>query len=1422
MDPPAGAARRPLCPALLLLPLLRGPARLGQTPCAPPGAKLANFGAGLVAQGPPRGARPGASGRGEPWSARRSRDAECGETEGRQKPRGGERGASPGGSGAAKARRRQRTLGRSPGAEGAATGPAHGGGGQEGLPGDRRDPAPLFPALGRPGSGGGQRAARELHRGQAARTGGGRGRTGGAESSPLRRREVRALGWRDRVARVGANRDDFRAAPRPAKDGKIKGEGASPGSPRDARGAPVPSAARGRAPGLQGPGGGTVRRRRESGGPLEHGAERILAVPVRTDAQGRLLSHVVSAATARAGVRSRRAAPGFPGGRQEDPGGSLFYNVTVLGRDLHLRLRPNSRLVAPGATVEWQGESGATRVEPLLGTCLYVGDVAGLPGASSVALSNCDGLAGLIRVEHEEFFIEPLQEGLAAREQAQGRVHVLYRRPPPSGGPRALDAGPSPGSLEQLSRALGVLEERANSSRRRTRRHVAEDDYNIEVLLGVDDSVVQFHGKEHVQKYLLTLMNIVNEIYHDESLGAHINVVLVRIILLSHGKSMSLIEIGNPSQSLENVCRWAYLQQKPDTGHDEYHDHAIFLTRQDFGPSGMQGYAPVTGMCHPVRSCTLNHEDGFSSAFVVAHETGHVLGMEHDGQGNRCGDEVRLGSIMAPLVQAAFHRFHWSRCSQQELGRYLHSYDCLRDDPFAHDWPALPQLPGLHYSMNEQCRFDFGLGYMMCTAFRTFDPCKQLWCSHPDNPYFCKTKKGPPLDGTMCAPGKHCFKGHCIWLTPDILKRDGNWGAWSPFGSCSRTCGTGVKFRTRQCDNPHPANGGRTCSGLAYDFQLCNSQGCPDPQADFREEQCRQWDLYFEHGDSQHHWLPHEHRDAKERCHLYCKSRETGEVVSMRRMVHDGTRCSYKDAFSLCVRGDCAKVGCDGVIGSSKQEDKCGVCGGDNAHCKVVKGTFTRLPKKQGHVKMFEIPAGARHLLIQETDASRHHLAVKNLETGKFILNEENAVTPNPKSFIAMGVEWEHRDEDGRDTLQTMGPLRATIAVLVIPQGAARMALTYKYMIHEDSLNVDGNNVLEEDAVAYEWALKKWSPCSRPCGGGSQFTKYGCRRKPDQKMVHRSFCAALEKPKAIRRACNAQECSQPVWVTGEWEPCSQSCGRTGSQARVVRCIQALHDNTNRSMHSKYCNDARPEGRRACNRELCPGQWRMGPWSQCSVTCGNGTQDRPVLCRTKDDSFGVCQEERPQTARVCRLSPCPGNVSDPSKKSYVVQWLSRPDPDSPVPKISSKGHCHGDKSMFCRMEVLSRYCSIPGYNKLCCKSCSTHANSTSADDRAQPPPGKHNDIQELEPTLPVPTLIMEAPPAPGAPPEVPRNTSNTNATEDHPETNTVDGPYKVHGLEDEVQPPNLIPRRPSPYEKTRNQRIQELIDEMRKKEMLGKF
>lgn len=40
------------------------------------------------------------------------------------------------------------------------------------------------------------------------------------------------------------------------------------------------------------------------------------------------------------------------------------------------------------------------------------------------------------------------------------------------------------------------------------------------------------------------------------------------------------------------------------------------------------------------------------------------------------------------------------------------------------------------------------------------------------------------------------------------------------------------------------------------------------------------------------------------------------------------------------------KVGCDSVVGSALQEDKCGVCGGDGTKCKTHKFNFTFVEKK--------------------------------------------------------------------------------------------------------------------------------------------------------------------------------------------------------------------------------------------------------------------------------------------------------------------------------------------------------------------------------------------------------------------------------------------------------------------------------------------
>uniref|UniRef100_A0A8C1JQF9 ADAM metallopeptidase with thrombospondin type 1 motif, 14 n=1 Tax=Cyprinus carpio TaxID=7962 RepID=A0A8C1JQF9_CYPCA len=1017
-----------------------------------------------------------------------------------------------------------------------------------------------------------------------------------------------------------------------------------------------------------------------------------LIVPFSTDARGRFVSHVLSSRASPTGrKRVPRGVPVTPHTTALNTQ-QLFFNVTVFGKELHLRLRANRRLVAPGAFVQWQEDFEEQAKERILGDCVFTGDVTDVPRAS-VAISNCDGLAGLIRTDDEEFFIEPLEKGQQEVE-VKGRVHVVYRRSAikRDKDQRRDDLHNEEFGIAELPNALSALEEKLSETERK-RRHAKKDDFNIEVLLAVDDSVVRFHGKEHVQNYVLTLMNIVDEIYHDESLGTNINIVLVRMILVGYRQSISLIERGNPSRSLEQVCRWANTQQRLDPEHAEHHDHAIFLTRQDFGPAGMQGYAPVTGMCHPLRSCTLNHEDGFSSAFVVAHETGHVLGMEHDGQGNRCSDETSMGSIMAPLVQAAFHRYHWSRCSKQELNRYIHSYDCLLDDPFELKWPKLTELPGINYSMDEQCRFDFGVGYKMCSAFRTYDPCKQLWCSHPDNQYFCKTKKGPPVDGTECAPGKWCFKGHCIWRSShEPYGHDGGWSSWGKFGSCSRTCGGGVRSRNRQCNNPVPAYGGRDCPGSTLDYHVCNTEDCPGPYEDFRAQQCVQRSNKY-HNNIKHTWLPYDHPDEAHKCELSCRSKETGEVVFMNQVMHDGTRCSYTDPFSVCARGECLNVGCDKEVGSYKQEDKCGVCEGDNSHCRTVKLTLTKTPKKTGLLKMFDIPAGARHIVIEENETSPHVIAVKNQVTGSFILNAKGEEITS-KTFIENGLEWEYSVANGKESLKTVGPLHEGIVVLVVPQAEdTKISLSFKYIIHEDLLPViTNNNVLLAELDTYEWALKSWSHCSKPCGGGVQYTKYGCRRKSDGRLVHRNFCEINKKPKPIRKRCNTNSCSQPTWVLEEWGPCSKSCGKLGYQSRVVQCMQPLQNGTNKPVHTKYCSEERPETRRACNTSTCPSQWRTGAWSQCSGSCGEGIQQRQVICKPSE---GQCDADKPESVSVCKLPHCTGqtNTNEP---------------------------CLGDKSIFCQMEVLALYCSIPGYQKLCCESCNRKLGFSTLSPDVHPP------------------------------------------------------------------------------------------------------
>lgn len=50
---------------------------------------------------------------------------------------------------------------------------------------------------------------------------------------------------------------------------------------------------------------------------------------------------------------------------------------------------------------------------------------------------------------------------------------------------------------------------------------------------------------------------------------------------------------------------------------------------------------------------------------------------------------------------------------------------------------------------------------------------------------------------------KWCYAGNCVPITdstPEAIH--GEWGSWGSWTECSRTCGAGVSYAQRHCDNP--------------------------------------------------------------------------------------------------------------------------------------------------------------------------------------------------------------------------------------------------------------------------------------------------------------------------------------------------------------------------------------------------------------------------------------------------------------------------------------------------------------------------------------------------------------------------------------------------------------------------------------------
>uniref|UniRef100_A0A8C2MET6 Hemicentin-1 n=1 Tax=Cricetulus griseus TaxID=10029 RepID=A0A8C2MET6_CRIGR len=71
------------------------------------------------------------------------------------------------------------------------------------------------------------------------------------------------------------------------------------------------------------------------------------------------------------------------------------------------------------------------------------------------------------------------------------------------------------------------------------------------------------------------------------------------------------------------------------------------------------------------------------------------------------------------------------------------------------------------------------------------------------------------------------FMGSVLVRVPVIVQVHGGFSLWSAWRSCSVTCGKGIQKRSRLCNNPLPANGGRPCQGSDSETRHCQNKLCP-------------------------------------------------------------------------------------------------------------------------------------------------------------------------------------------------------------------------------------------------------------------------------------------------------------------------------------------------------------------------------------------------------------------------------------------------------------------------------------------------------------------------------------------------------------------------------------------------------------------
>uniref|UniRef100_A0A7N6BCN7 ADAM metallopeptidase with thrombospondin type 1 motif, 16 n=1 Tax=Anabas testudineus TaxID=64144 RepID=A0A7N6BCN7_ANATE len=1001
---------------------------------------------------------------------------------------------------------------------------------------------------------------------------------------------------------------------------------------------------------------------------LPQRTEYEIVSPYEVNHQGVYISHEV----AHHQRRRRRRSLSTDAGSSNAGSETIHFRLSGLGQDFHMELREASHsLIAPGFTVQVLGKNGtkslwAYHQEEL---CFYQGSLRSRVN-TSVALSTCMGMSGLIRAQDGDYFLRPVSRSLAQRENFTAPIshqpHILYKserhnqteqrghQPP---GPQKRSANSTPHTVTKRSTERGKKQRQHFCGRRKKYMpkppgegvFILPDEYkfvprnkravmmkkqidqklNVETLVVVDRKMMDNHGHENITTYVLTVLNMVSSLFKDGTIGGNINIVIVGLVLLDEDQD-GLVINHHADHTLNSFCHW---QSTLGGREGRHHDHAILLTGLDIcswknEPCDTLGFAPISGMCSKYRSCTINEDTGLGLAFTIAHESGHNFGMVHDGEGNVC--KKSEGNIMSPTLAGHNGIFSWSACSRQYLSRFLNSAQalCLSDEPRAVKEYRYPEkLPGELYDADTQCKWQFGEKAKLCTLDFKKDICKALWCHRVGRK--CETKFMPAAEGSACGPDMWCRRGQCVKQGDEGPRpQHGHWSEWSSWSACSRSCESGVTYRDRQCNNPRPAFGGKFCEGPSRSYKLCNTGDCPPNATDYRAQQCAEFNSRQFRG-WYYTWRPYTRVDDQDVCKLYCFAEGYDFFFALASKVKDGTLCSH-DSSNVCIDGLCERVGCDRVLGSTAVPDSCGVCKGDNSTCKIYKGQYTRQHYTNQYYAVVTIPAGARSIRVMELNTSNSYLAVRDTQR-HYYLNGHWTVDWPGRHPIAGAIFEYKRPYNRPESLISNGPTNETLVIEVKDQWINNCLLFFSTTKHIRPL-------------PFTFISHFFTP----------LLDYSACYKDLRVQVNTSYCNPKSRPATGSMPCNTQPCPAS-WSIGEWGVCSRSCGG-GDQTRQVQCVQRTSQANVETLADSRCGKPTPARSQACNTKSCPPVWTTGPWSQCSRKCGNGLKKRTVLCtstnpgaqtRTLPDSECAALT-KPASQESCFIKRC--------QKQRKVQWF----------------------------------------------------------------------------------------------------------------------------------------------------------------------